>query len=361
MELLVALAAVVVAAASLVLAYVFSRRSDTYRIQLRNAERKITELGSRQTDNVNELSLALRREVTARTDQLATSERRIIDHGDRSVSQLSDLLTRTIRDHGSRLASVEQLASDVESLRSLAAETAELRAETQRHGQDAEKMRGALAKAERHTPRRLDDIEQRLLALARDVDQILVDDAARRSQMRTWIRHGSWPAHGYQPGLVMPGFTYTDDRVAAEILPGLYEQVLRRTEFVLLLREQAPGGGCLYLVQAPSSDGQSPEQLLGQLLDACQDDDVVRPGLAELRDLIAAIHAGGPGTVRLGPLIVNCTADDTVTGVMATAEEVAILDDQDPCLAHHRWAEQLPKAAGQRVVNLTEWVARQSA
>ena len=93
---------------------------------------------------------------------------------------------------------------------------------------------------------------------------------------------------------------------------------------VILQAEGGVGGRGPYLVWRPS-DGRPLENVLAALLAAvpgeyrCEHAPDI-PGLDELRRLLLALHERGPGTIRIGPLMLSRTPQSLLGRVMSPRE-----------------------------------------
>jgi len=101
------------------------------------------------------------------------------------------------------------------------------------------------------------------------------------------------------------------------------------------------------------------EEALNAKLAACQDNPASPrqgqvDGLEELRSLVIALHVGGPGTVQVGPMIINRTPRALLGCVMTAAEAMRIcnagtLMSPDTC------ETALRELAQGRITELTSW------
>jgi hypothetical protein len=156
----------------------------------------------------------------------------------------------------------------------------------------------------------------------------------------------------------MPGFAGGGGPAAADILPRLYEDLLRAVGLTAMFRADArPDGVVYYLASASGASQPSPEDL-AQLLAACPDDGAALAGLTELRGLLRAMRISQSGAVRLGSLIVRQTADGRCQGAVLTPAEAVALDAAGAAGAEAQWAGQLDRIEGDRLVDLTAWVSR---
>jgi hypothetical protein len=93
---------------------------------------------------------------------------------------------------------------------------------------------------------------------------------------------------------------------------------------IILAAEPGTGGRGPYFCWRPA-DGRQLEDALAAVLAAVPDDRAAdSPGLDELRRLVLALHEYGPGTVRIGPLILN-TAQEAMIGRVVSSWDMAVL------------------------------------
>lgn len=93
---------------------------------------------------------------------------------------------------------------------------------------------------------------------------------------------------------------------------------------VILQAEGGAGGRGPYLVWRPP-DGRPLENVLAALLaavprDCCGEHAPDIPGLGELRVLLLALHERGPGTIRIGPLMLSRTPQSLLGRVLSPKE-----------------------------------------
>lgn len=89
---------------------------------------------------------------------------------------------------------------------------------------------------------------------------------------------------------------------------------------VILQAEKGWGGRGPYLAWRPA-DGRRLEDVMAAVLAAVPDDQAAdHPGLDELRRLLLALHEYGPGTIRIGPAILNRTPEALIGRVMSPWE-----------------------------------------
>jgi hypothetical protein len=399
MELFVALAAVIVAAATLFLAYAARRRFAAYDARLNQTDRNVDSLTSEQrelkaaaaanvpADDVKQVQKAVQdlaerhetqkktqaedvtkvvgqlgrevttafKEHTARLDSLA---RRAADH-DLRLNSLDQLAV----EHEARFASLDQLASDVaRSLRDLSADAVQLRKEAGEQAAALRALNDRTRTASKQTAETLSGLGDQLLALAADVELLDLDRRELRTQLRKWLAHSAQQTRMAPAIHVMPGFIQAERRAASHILPSLYEAFLESANLDFVYRERAGTAGVFYYLLSRLPDDRATEQKLGRLLTACQvsDPDAGLLGLTELRSLLLAMYAGGPGAIRLGPLIVSHTTGSMFRAAVLTVAEAQTLEVGDLSSSAIRCTTLLDESPEDRVLDLAAWAASNS-
>lgn len=389
MELFLALAAVIVAGATLFFAVMARRRFDTHENRLRRAEQNVTTLESGQQTlaDAAQAAKAAHQADVQRFQQLSKSIQKLAETHDsdqqawqaiadvlKTVNQLRGELTAGLKDQGTQLDSLGQLADGhnsrhgsldqvtatfQQSLSDLRADMAQLKEQADRHSTALRELRDHVTSSSGETREKLIDLDEQLLALAAELGQLDRDRQEVHAQLRKWLARVSQQASAAPAARIMPGFIQVERQAAAQILPCLYESLLRAADLDFVFREQTgPVGVFYYLV--PCSSASQPEQQLGDLLSACPDPGVMLPGMTELRGLLRAMHAGGPGIVRVGPLIVGHGAAGTFSGTLLTAAEAEAIDAADPAASPGQYLSLLSELPGDRIVELAAWAATES-
>jgi hypothetical protein len=390
MEQLLALAILLVAFATLFFVNVFNRRFRVYDQRFGRAEQDVNELRAGQRDSVRQLAEAEDRAAGKSVQQakkagedLATRYRsdwqgltgKQQELKDESaalasrVGQLSQSVETMLREHGARLDALDRLAATLSARADASAEAAGLTAEIDRQAASVRELRGDVTQASEQTAAALSGLREQLLALAGEVHLLDTDRQDLRSQLRKWLDHSARQANtAHQASSahraktdpadsIMPGFVATGERAAAELLPGLYEAVLRAIDVEPVFREHAETGDVFYYLAWRHPNGQSPRRRLEDLLAASPDDGASAAGLTEFRSLLLALRAGGPGTVRLGPLVIGQTGSGGFVGAVMTADEAAEPGEDDLGAAPARWAAWLAELDDVRSVDLAGWAA----
>jgi hypothetical protein len=382
MEQLLALAVLLVAFATLFFVNVFNRRFRVYDQRFGRTEQNVNELRAGQRDNAHQLVEAEDRaagksvqQVKKTVDDLATRYRgdwqsltaRHQELKDAStavtsrVDQLSQSVETMLREHGARLDALDRQAAALGAREDTPAQAAGIKAEIDRQAVAVRELRGDVTQASEQTAEALSGLREQLLALAGEVQLLDADRQDLRSQLRKWLDHSAHLTNSAQlanadPAAgIMPGFVATGEPAAAELLPGLYEAMLAAIGVDPVFREHTETGDVLYYLAWRHPNGQSPRRRLEDLLAASPDEDAAASGLTEFRSLLLALRAGGPGTVRVGPLVVGQTGTGAFLGAVMTAEEAAELDDGDLGASPARWVARLAELDEVRVVNLAGW------
>ena len=145
---------------------------------------------------------------------------------------------------------------------------------------------------------------------------------------------------------VIVGGIYAEQPAASDVLPLLYESFVRELPVELLFHDSAHQFNGRFYLHWSEPDALSPERCLTELLHACSSGDAgSAAGLTELRGLLLALHHAGPGVLQVGPLVAVRTDDSLVATVLA-AEQAAQLDSQA--------AMPAPKDCQTLLENLTE-------
>lgn len=373
MEQLLALAILLVAFATLFFVNIFNRRFRVYEQRFGRTERDVNELRSGQRGHAQEVAAAEDRAVSKSVQQLkeATEELAAKYRTDwqsladkhtetaavtRRVDELGDLVKSTFAEHESRLGALDRLTA---TLGTNEAGSAEVKAEIGRQSAALRQLRNDITEAAGQTTEALAGIREQLLVLAGKAELLEYDRQDLRSQLRRWLDYSAQLADTDRATQIMPGFVSTAERAASELLPGLYETLLRAAGFEPVFRENRGDAGVFYYLAWPHPGGQAARRRLEDLLAASPGDGLPADGVTEFRSLLLALQAGGTGTVRLGPLVVSHTAQGAFLGAVMTAGEVAELDEDDASASPARWTARLTGLNEDRVVDLAGWAASQ--
>jgi hypothetical protein len=122
----------------------------------------------------------------------------------------------------------------------------------------------------------------------------------------------------------------------------------------LLPRSLGLAGSRSYLLWR-SADGRPLEDVLSEELATCRDrGESSRADLNALRSLIMGLHVGGPGTVWLGPMVINRTPG-AMLGCVLTVAEIAEVSNAGTPASPDACEASLRRLDQDRVIDLTSW------
>jgi hypothetical protein len=137
---------------------------------------------------------------------------------------------------------------------------------------------------------------------------------------------------------------------------------------VILQAETGWGGRGPYLAWRPADGRRLEDAMAAALAAVCHEQEADVPGLDELRRLLLALHEYGPGSIRIGPLILTRTPEALIGRVMspwelaplgATGLPGTAPGEAGPSAAREaeRWLRALAGGGpgGRGVVELTTW------
>ncbi len=103
-----------------------------------------------------------------------------------------------------------------------------------------------------------------------------------------------------------------------------------------------------------SHDGQRLDDVLSAKLEACFDNSSLSPGVDELRSLFLALHVAGPGTIWLGPMVINRT-QTTLLACVIPASGTALMGAADVVTSPDACERELRQLAYGRIADMTAW------
>jgi hypothetical protein len=311
MDLLLALAAIIVAAGSLVLAYTFYQRVSELRLQLSAVEEQTMGYSQQVADAARQES---DERLDAATKKLDAEGARLSEQADGTATQLrefSNWARTTMEQHRIRLDNLEAAGA----------------------------------------PPYDDD-------WVRAVERLRLDQDGLRSQLHAWL-DSTIQLGGTEPSMaLLPGLAGGEGPASAEILPDLYEALLQSVNADVAFRNRAGPLGFRYYLTWHHPDGYPPERALAGLLTRLGSGDAAQLGHAEFGNLVAAMHAAGPSLIRLGPLVVTHAADGPFLGAVLTPEEAAEPDSGELGSLSAQWAARLSLLGGDRTVDLASWAGQ---
>jgi hypothetical protein len=197
--------------------------------------------------------------------------------------------------------------------------------------------------------------EQQLASVAgvlSDIDQHL---SAIRQYVRAQLDREVAMTRGNKGHRVLVGGICAEQPAAAGPLPLLYESFLSELPVDMLFHDCEHESSDRFYLLWSSQNGQSPEHRLEMLLRGCaRDGGKPDPGLNELRGLLLALHHAGPGTLQVGPLVVIRTRRELMGTVLA-ATEASLLDGRATLPAPEECRVLLQNVGRDRMADLGAW------
>ena len=285
------------------------------------------------------LDAALRREARQRERDIARLEQAF--HG-KMTSQLSTGLQKEARQ---RRQEIQQLQQALRDLDRRAGVTGQAAAHTGTPGEDsAAGPDGVRQQAERQLAS--------VAGVLSDIDQHL---NAIRQYVRTQLDREVAMTRGNKGHRVLVGGICAEQPAAAGDLPLLYESFLSELPVDMLFHDSEHQSSDRFYLLWSSRNGQSPEHRLEMLLRGCaRDGGKLDPGLNELRGLLLALHHAGPGTLQVGPLVVIRT-DRELVGTVLAATEAGLLDGRATLPAPEECRVLLQNVGRDRLADLGAW------
>jgi predicted nucleic acid-binding Zn-ribbon protein len=285
------------------------------------------------------LDAALRREARQREKDIARLEQAF--HG-KLTSQLSTGLQQEARQ---RRQEIQQLQQALRDLGRRAEQAGPAVTPTAVRGEDsaagADGLRG--------------QTEQQLASVAgvlSDIDQHL---SAIRQYVRAQLDREVAMTRGNKGHRVLVGGICAEQPAAAGALPLLYESFLSELPVDMLFHDCEHESSDRFYLLWSSQNGQSPEHRLEMLLRGCaRDGGKPDPGLNELRGLLLALHQAGPGTLQVGPLVVIRTRRELMGTVLAVTE-ASLLDGRATLPAPEECRVLLQNVGRDRMADLGAW------
>jgi hypothetical protein len=285
------------------------------------------------------LEAALRREARQRERDIARLEQAF--HG-KLTSQLSTGLQQEARQ---RRQEIQQLQQALRDLGRRAGQAAPAVSHTGVPGEDSAAGPDGLRR----------QTEQQLASVAgvlSDIDQHL---SAIRQYVRAQLDREVAMTRGNKGHRVLVGGICAEQPAGAGTLPLLYESFLSELPVDMLFHDCEHQSSDRFYLLWSSRNGQSPEHRLEMLLRGCaRDGGKPDPGLNELRGLLLALHHAGPGTLQVGPLVVFRT-DRELVGTVLAAAEASLLDGRATLPAPEECRVLLQNVGRDRLADLGAW------
>jgi len=285
------------------------------------------------------LEAALRRETRQRERDIARLEQAF--HG-KLTSQLSTALQREARQ---RRQEIQQLQQALRDLGRRVGQAGPAVTHSEGTGEDSAAGPDGLRR----------QTEQQLASVAgvlSDIDQHL---SAIRQYVRAQLDREVAMTRGNKGHRVLVGGICAQQPAAAGPLPLLYESFLSELPVDMLFHDCEHESSDRFYLLWSSQNGQSPEHRLEMLLRGCaRDGGKPDPGLNELRGLLLALHHAGPGTLQVGPLVVIRTRRELMGTVLA-ATEASLLDGRASLPAPEECRALLQNVGRDRMADLGAW------
>jgi hypothetical protein len=285
------------------------------------------------------LDAALRREARQREKDIARLEQAF--HG-KLTSQLSTGLQQEARQ---RRQEIQQLQQALRDLGRRAGQAGPAVTQAGVPGEDSAAGADGLR----------EQTEQQLAGVAgvlSDIDQHL---SAIRQYVRAQLDREVAMTRGNKGHRVLVGGICAEQPAAAGPLPLLYESFLSELPVDMLFHDCEHESSDRFYLLWSSQNGQSPEHRLEMLLRGCaRDGEKPDPGLNELRGLLLALHHAGPGTLQVGPLVVIRTRRELMGTVLA-ATEASLLDGRATLPAPEECRVLLQNVGRDRMADLGAW------
>ena len=354
MEILLIVTVIAVAASGLYVAVTFNRRTEQNTAPLVNIA--IKDISKRFED----ISKDLGGQLQAITDQLQREEEQIdqnrsrnqerLDRADRRISSIADQFSAeldTIKHLGGQISTLqERFSGDLqqsdhhaaqlaESVARLSAHVAEIKTyiksrETQtiadiksvegslqdigaRQSEAHDKLASITRKLDRQTEMNTQSedndhwVAEQMLGTIRQIEAVLRRQSVIESHLRAMLDYEVVrTSHDHKCRIVTASLRLSGPGadLVWPLLLSFSETVMFKT---VLLESPRPAVSRSYLLWQ-SSGGLQLEEVLCDKLAACTDNPASpNPDLEELRSLVLGLHGAGPGTIQLGPKIINST------------------------------------------------------
>ncbi len=319
------------------------------------AERRAAALTAKQVDEAERRAAALtaehvaqaKREMNSRCDEGRIASADLLNRFGESIDRRIGQLTENL---GNKLH-VQSI-----SLNRLTENNDGLRNQVGQQMQGLEALRKAVASSDTSHADEFFSVTQQLLTVERDIELLDGRLAEISRHIRQRLDYELRTAGGDGTTRVLAGAICVNQEAAAEVLSWIYESFLRAISLDVTFREQDERANVWLYALWRSADGLSPDAAFHKLLCACPTASAEpMAGLRELRGLLLALYAAGPGTLQIGPMVVSHAADGMLGAVVRATEHaagvVADLDITSP-QACMQWLSELSE---DRLVNLSSW------
>ena len=193
-----------------------------------------------------------------------------------------------------------------------------------------------------------------MLGTVKQIEMVLHSQGDIQSYLRAKLDSEVTRTNGDETRRIIAASVYLS-KPGADLLWPLLLSFCRTVMLETLLpRPPELDGSRSYLLWRPA-DGRPLEQVLSEELAACQDGgESSRVNLNALRSLIMGLHAGGPGTVWLGPMVINRTSG-ALLGCVLKGTEIGEVSNADTLASPDACEAGLRRLDQDRVIDLTSW------
>jgi hypothetical protein len=398
MEILLIIAIVAVSAAALYVAATFDTRTK------QAADPLITDAVTIIAKEMSELAERLRQDLGADVDQLTRNNLKSNENTHNQLARVASKVTDTASRFVMQQAGIKDLAERIDGLRaelahkfdeSIAGQNAQIAelatsvarlAEMVSRTESAAAQIGTGVKDVQAAIRGISDqhsyVREGLAALGPRIEQLTAlgiqrDDFERwtsgqqfaraqqaklvergqgdiESYLRFWLDYAALPDGADRGGRVMTASFFLKGP-GAELIWPLLLSFCRAMNFKMLRPAAAEAAGRAWYLLWRSADTRGPAEVLHGLLQSCLDDQASPSAeLNDLRSIALALHAGGPGTIRLGPMIINRTSA-ALLGCALTAAQAGHIGGTDIAAAPDACAAAMREHCGDRLIDMTSW------
>jgi hypothetical protein len=407
LEVLLALAAVVVAASALYVGASFRRRTENIagplvhklrrelltrlgssdestRRQLRELADSLDRLSQQMEDHRVQLRLAIERsdrKLSADLDRLASelaavkvAQRNLASRGhdlERAIQGVSERASRQEAAFASHRHDRTEITRRIEGLEAKGRELETKGKELEAKGkEDVARVNARLVVVDRALPRLRSTVDEcldeldithaatqwangQILSLITKTDEALRGSGEIESYVRSQLDRQSLGAGRSGPGRVIKIRLHPGQPIADLLWP-LVQSFCQSFSLISLLSGPSRPTEAIAYQACEQQIGRPLEVQFENALASCRrESDRPGPGVTELRALLLCLHVSGPGTIEIGPLIINRT-QTALRGCVMTPAEAALLRSRDQASPEAREAS-LQQLDQDRVLDFAAW------
>lgn len=412
MEILLLVAIIAVGASALYVAITFNKRTRRNSAPLiDNAVKGISDKIEASGREIEASGRDLRRQLQVITDELQQEKELInqdrsktqerFDHADMRISSIANQFSAeldTIKRQGGQIGtrqdqfsgdlrqfdhyvaqlgeSLARLSAQVEGIESYIksqetqtiADIKRIEAFLQGIGADQSKIHGELASIVGTFDRLVEINTQRedygrwaaeqMMDTIRQIEGILRNQSIIESYLHVGLEYEVMRTTHDHKCRIVPASLRLDGS-GADLLWPLLLSFCETVMFKAVLPESQPRADSRWYLLWQSFGGLQLEEVLSAKLAACQDSPASPSqgqvdGLEELRSLAIALHIGGPGTIQVGPMIINRTPR-ALLGCVVTAAEAMHICNAGSLMSPDTCEAALRELTQGRITELTSW------